>query len=78
MLPCLMLFSACSTTEQGIVVQERVIKSRIPAALLSACPAKQRGPLPTTQAIVNRLLYTEAGIDCRDAKFAGIRKWNAQ
>lgn len=58
------------------MVKPEVIKERVPAALVRACPGKQRGPLATTGAIVGRLTYTEAALDTCAAQVDGIRKWN--
>jgi hypothetical protein len=50
---------------------------RVPAALIEPCPAKQRGPLKTTGAIVGRLIWTEGALDRCAAQVDGVRAWDA-
>lgn len=69
--------SACSTTERTVAKPE-VIKLKIPESLLRPCPGKQRGPLPTTQAIVDRLVYTEGALDQCAAQLGKVRDWNSR
>lgn len=49
---------------------------RAPAALVKPCPKKQRGPLKTTGAVIDRLTYTEGALATCAAQVDGIRKWD--
>lgn len=49
---------------------------RVPAALTEPCPPAQRGPLKTTGAIVNRLVYTEGALATCAAQVDGVRAWD--
>lgn len=63
-----------------MVVRTEVIRPTIPAALLApTCPgkwAKAGGPAVTAD-FVERGDVNEAGLNCREARLAGVRKWNA-
>lgn len=73
----LTLCAGCMT-QPAVVVKSRTIKLEIPAALLApTCPkvwVKDGGPA-TTGDFVKRGDVNEAGVKCREAKLAGIRKW---
>ena len=56
---------------------EPVAAPRVPAALIRPCPPRQRGPLPTTGSIVNRLLYTEGALATCAAQVDGVAAWDA-
>lgn len=79
MLLCLPIFAGCTTEgHPKVVVRTEVIQKKIPPALLAPCPpawSKAGGPA-TTGDFVERGDVNEAGIKCRDAALAGIRKWN--
>lgn len=70
-----LISSGCSTAEK-IVVKPEVVRETVPATLTRDCPAKQRGPLPTTQAIVDRLVYTERALDQCSAQVRRVREWS--
>ena len=60
-----------------MLVRTEIVKPEIPTALLSPCPAawsKKGGP-ETVGDFVKRGDVNAAGLKCREAKLAGIRKW---
>lgn len=70
--------SACSlTSKPAVLVQHSIVKERVPAPLVKACPKKQRKPLKTTNDVVNRLIYTEGALAVCAAQIEGVRKWDA-
>jgi len=68
---------SCSSTGSVVTAAEPTPAPRVPAALVQPCPAKQRAPLKTTGAIVNRLVYTEGALDRCAAQVDGVRAWDA-
>ena len=75
---CLALLTACSTARPSVVVKTEYVKPKVPAVLTAPCENKQRGSLPTIEAIVSRLQYTEGALDRCAAKVNGIRKWSGK
>lgn len=76
-LSCLTLWSCSSTAELTAIDTRSLEPPRVPAALTRPCPPPQRGPLPTTAAIVNRLLYTEGALKTCAAQVDGVAAWDA-
>jgi hypothetical protein len=60
------------------VQKPEIVRVKVPSALTTDCASKQRGPLPTTQQLVDRLVYTEGALDECAAKVRKIRQWNAR
>lgn len=49
---------------------------RVPAALTEPCAQPRRGPLKTTGAIVDRLVWTEGALRACAAQVDGVRTWD--
>lgn len=75
-LSCLLL-SSCSSTARLAVAERPAPAPRVPAALTEPCPAPRRGPLKTTGAIVDRLVWTEGALRACAAQVDGVRAWDA-
>lgn len=70
------ILTGCLTSKPAVVAAPEVIREAVPAALIKACPPKQRGPLKTTGDVVNRLTYTEGALATCTAQVDGVRAWN--
>jgi hypothetical protein len=80
---CLLTFVSCSTSEPKpdlapkVVVQDRIVREKVPETLTRPCPKKRRTPpISNTQSIVDRLNYTEGALDKCSAQVSAIRKWS--
>ena len=70
------ILTGCLTSNPTVVTAPVVVRESVPAALVRACPPKQRGSLKTTGDLVNRLTYTEGALATCAAQVDGVRAWN--
>lgn len=69
-----------SKPKTEVVVQREFVKPKIPPAYLASCGGwwrKEGGPA-ITQDWIDRGDQARAGLACRDAQIAKIKKWDQQ
>ena len=77
-LLCLTLCASCSTVRTATVVDTKIVRDRVPSALLTPCAKPKRQPAAkTVGVIVSRLQYTESALRECGAKVDGVRAWDA-
>lgn len=58
------------------MVETQIVRDRIPAALLKACPKKFNKPVRITEDFIKRGDVNEAALRKCAAQIAAIRKWD--
>lgn len=64
------------TAKPAVLVQTEIVRDRVPAALLKACPTAYSKPIKVTGDFVARGDVNEAALRKCAAQVAAIKKWD--
>lgn len=70
------MLSGCVTAKPAVLVETQIVRDKVPAALLKACPSAFNKPIRITGDFIKRGDVNEAALKKCAAQVAAIKKWD--